>query len=385
MISIAYLISTLRKTGPTNVLKDIALGLDRNIYKPIVITLSPEDKSSLKNEFIQNKIEVVSLGMTRLEGLFTARKMVLALIKESKINLLHSHGYRADLINSRLNKWVVTVSTLHNFGYDDFSMRYGKVLGYFVAESHYRALKRLQKVVACSETIRTLSYRKGLVACSIRNAVNTTEFRPVSSEQQKSEIRKLLGLPKEGILIVLVGDVRNLKNQEALIKGFLSSSASRQNIYLLVVGDGPDLSRCKLSAGTSDKVIFAGRVNNVKDYLQASDYFVSASLSEGMPISVLEALSTGLPVLLSNIPQHQEIANVCENMVTLFEGTSEQSIRAFFEGITENTLFEMNEDTLTQLREKLDVKFMVEKYSLLYQEILREERKSEFDLKHKPK
>ena len=383
MIRIGYLISTLRKTGPTNVLKDIALGLDRKTYKPLIITLSPEGQRSLRNEFIKNKIEVISLGMTRLEGLFSARKMVRDLINEKGIDLLHSHGYRADLINSRLNKWVVTMSTLHNFGFDDFSMKYGAVLGYFVAKSHYSALKRLRKVVACSETILTLSYRKGLVTCFIRNGVNTSEFQPVSSEQQKVEIRESLGLPEDGIVVVLVGDVRNLKNQEALIKGFLNSSASKQDIYLLVVGDGPDLSKCKNSARMSDRVLFAGRVENVNPYLQASDYFASPSLSEGMPISVLEALSSGLPVLLSNIPQHQEIAKICEDLVFLFDGSSEQSIRVFFEEFAKHTLFEMNEDTLIQVREKLDVKTMVEEYSSLYQELLREEKKGEFALKQK--
>lgn len=383
MIIIGYLISTLRKAGPTNVLKDIVLSLDRKTYKPVVITLSPEQQISLQNELIQNKIEVISLGMTRLEGLLFARKKVRDLIKDKRINLLHSHGYRADLIASQLNKWVVTISTLHNFGYEDFSMRYGAVLGYCLAKTHYCALKRLRKVVACSETIQTLSYMKGLATCSIRNGVNTSEFQPVSSDQRKSEIRESLGLPKEGTVLVLVGDVRNLKNQEVLIKGFLSSSASKQNIYLLVVGDGPDLSKCKFLARTSDKVFFVGRVNDVKDYLQASDYFVSASLSEGMPISVLEALSVGLPVFLSNIPQHQEIANISKNRVFLFDGTSEQSIRDFFEVMTKNILFDMNEDALIQLREKLDIESMVEQYSLLYQKLLREERNSGFNLRQK--
>lgn len=50
-----------------------------------------------------------------------------------------------------------------------------------------------------------------------------------------------------------------------------------------------------------------GNVSNMPDYLRASDYYVSSSKSEGLPNGVLEAMATGLPVLLSDIEQHLEV------------------------------------------------------------------------------
>lgn len=71
-------------------------------------------------------------------------------------------------------------------------------------------------------------------------------------------------------------------------------------------------------------VVFHGFVDNVVPWLQASDLFVSASASEGMPLAVLEALSCGLPALLSDIPPHREIRDILEeqNCVALIDGSA---------------------------------------------------------------
>jgi glycosyltransferase involved in cell wall biosynthesis len=75
-----------------------------------------------------------------------------------------------------------------------------------------------------------------------------------------------------------------------------------------MLGDGPLLERCRhqASKGVGD-VRLPGYVEDVSSYLQAGDFFLSASHSEGLPNTVMEALSSGLPVILSDIPAHREI------------------------------------------------------------------------------
>ena len=76
------------------------------------------------------------------------------------------------------------------------------------------------------------------------------------------------------------------------------------------MGAGPNFSELSEKYAEDDRVLFTGNINNVNEYLQASDLYVSASKSEGMPNGVLEAMATGLPVLLSDIPQHLEVLEI---------------------------------------------------------------------------
>src|SRR5699024_7455453 len=103
-----------------------------------------------------------------------------------------------------------------------------------------------------------------------------------------------------------VGSLIPRKNPVTLVKGFLESKAN-ENSILLVIGDGPLKSNIYNMVKDSKHIMLKGQIFNVSDFLKASDYFISVSLSEGLPNTVLEAMSTGLPVCLSNIPPHTEI------------------------------------------------------------------------------
>ena len=73
------------------------------------------------------------------------------------------------------------------------------------------------------------------------------------------------------------------------------------------MGDGADYAELKSQFGALPNVIFTGNIGNVNEYLQAADIYISSSKSEGLPNGVLEAMATGLPVILSDIEQHKEI------------------------------------------------------------------------------
>ena len=78
------------------------------------------------------------------------------------------------------------------------------------------------------------------------------------------------------------------------------------NKILYLLGEGQLLNQIQ-EKYKSNKIIYVGKTDKVIDYLKLSDYFISTSASEGLPNAVLEAIACGLPVLLSDIPQHKEI------------------------------------------------------------------------------
>jgi glycosyltransferase involved in cell wall biosynthesis len=131
-----------------------------------------------------------------------------------------------------------------------------------------------------------------------------------------------------------------------------------------MLGEGPLREDCKASAREypEAQIAFRGFVDNVREYLQASDFFISASLSEGLPNTVLEALASGLPVALSDIGPHREIIQA-GRVGVLFDTNS---ATALAEGI--NHLCEMDTDELSrEARQVACGKFSAEKMSLGYQ------------------
>ena len=94
------------------------------------------------------------------------------------------------------------------------------------------------------------------------------------------------------------------KNQKFLIDLFEKYAQVEKNSYLILVGDGENKEKLENyvqnRVGIRDKVLFVGNTKNVNDYLQVFDVFVFPSLYEGLPISAIEAESTGLPVLASD-------------------------------------------------------------------------------------
>ena len=91
-----------------------------------------------------------------------------------------------------------------------------------------------------------------------------------------------------------------------MVRAF-QASANGGKAVLLFAGDGPLARACKGLAGGDPRIHFLGQISNVQDYLQVADVFVSAALSEGLPNTVLEAMASGLPTVLSDIPAHREI------------------------------------------------------------------------------
>jgi glycosyltransferase involved in cell wall biosynthesis len=166
------------------------------------------------------------------------------------------------------------------------------------------------------------------------------------------------------------GALSHLKNSKIIIEAF--QLQKKKNSILLFLGNG-ELYDTLLSSYKSENIHFTGRVDNVKNYLQASDYYISASLTEGLPNSVLEAISAGLPVILSKIPPHIEI--IGDNYPYLFDPYNSEELS------NKMKLIVQNENQLFSLRHSLKIKnnfsahLMSDKYQLLYQSSMKRTKK----------
>ena len=94
------------------------------------------------------------------------------------------------------------------------------------------------------------------------------------------------------------------KNQASLIRCFAKLYQEAPDIRLLLLGDGPDhemLIQLASELGVADAVTFTGNVINTEDFYSVSDLYVQSSFTEAMPLSVLEAMAAGLPIVSTNV------------------------------------------------------------------------------------
>ncbi|WAT23984.1 glycosyltransferase family 4 protein [Aerococcus urinaeequi] len=309
MIKILFLVSSLKKSGPTIQTLNLIRMLNFDIYDVSLITLSENPKENLMEDFRKLNIKITEIPLKRTE--ITYRKVYRA-IENYNPDIIHSSGIRADKIASKSS--IKTISTIHNFMFMDYPFRYGKLLGNMMVKKHLNYLKSIDLPIACSKSIAQQYYdRNGNNFYSIPNGVDTDQYDEVS-KSAKQLLRKKLNLPLDKKIFISTGHLSQLKDPRVIIEGF-SKAMDTEDSILVFLGDGP--LKDELEAINANNVYFVGRTKLVAEYLRAADVFISASHTEGLPNSVMEALSTNLPAILSNIPPHNELY-VDEEMDILF-------------------------------------------------------------------
>lgn len=303
-IDLLYVVSTLRQSGPTNQLYYLLENLSEE-FNARVLTLSPEPEDSELDRFRELDIEYETLGLSRVKGALIGPTRLRNAVEEYEPDVIHTQGIRADTLVASFVSGYPHVATIRNYAFDDYPAKYGRPKGMPMAVLHTNILKRLQYPVACSQTIAEAVQPHGIDATPIQNGVDTTSYTPVAASETQNR-RDQLGLPSDGPIVISVGSLIERKDPETVVRAFSQSSLSDEG-YLVLLGDGPLRKDCESAVQDASRVIFEGWVDNVDAYLQASDYFVSASKSEGLPNSVMEALASGLPVCLSDIQPHKEI------------------------------------------------------------------------------
>ena len=300
-----YLVSRAKMTGPINQGLNILNGMKQNgRVKSTLVTLAPEDpEKSWLYRFKEIGLDVVQFNQPLWKSLCAIPKL-RKYVKEQKVDVIHSCGYRANFIAlmAHTGAKIVITQRCHP---NEIVEKFPKFFQPIFAKFYFWMIKRMNAIVACSRSIQNIfrnEFRMD-VEC-VQNGVNTDFFLP-SANEQKASLRKELGLPPYKLVYLVLGSLRDRKNN-ALIIGALKK-LNQDNISLVFVGNGPEEDMLKAKAADLKNVIFAGLTKTPIKYLQASDVLVSASLAEGLPNTVLEALSCGLPCILSDIDPHKEL------------------------------------------------------------------------------
>ncbi len=138
----------------------------------------------------------------------------------------------------------------------------------------------------------------------IPNGVNIRQFCPLKDHEQ---IRKKFGIPEDDIVLLSVGRLTPAKQPHTMIEVFTHLEKKLDNVTLCIAGSGELLGETKdlVEKLGLRKVLFLGHIDHdqdLPDLYACADYYIMTSKYEGLPLTLLEAMASGLPCIVSDIP-----------------------------------------------------------------------------------
>ena len=295
MTRIAFVVWTLRGMGGSErVVYDIARKLNKELYTAIIVSF--EDGPVRKvYENIGVKVHVIE-KKKRIDIKFV-RDLRRILLRED-INIVNPHHFvqlkysflatrfsRIKLVYTEHSRWQLEqLSPLNSILNKLFLLRSDAVIAISKQiEDYYRNRIKLRE-----EKIHFIA-----------NGIDLTVYQNGDGDH----LRRQLGIDQQERVVGMVGNIRPEKNHKLLISAFSRVAKKLKNVRLLLVGldcmDG-QVQRFASNNGASEKILFLGKRDDVPELLKVFDLFCLPSMYEGMPLTVLEAMASGVPVIGSD-------------------------------------------------------------------------------------
>lgn len=279
-------------------------------------------KNQVKQEIIDIGCNVHALEFERSplnKGNYIAYRKLKKIIQNEKYDLVHTHTPIASTcvrIACKNMKNTKVFYTAHGFHFSK-----GASLKNWLV--YYPMEKWLSRYTNCLITINKEDYNtaisKNFKADEIKMVhgvgVDVNKFEPQIIEK-KLQTRKEYGYKEDGFILFYAAELNHNKHQDLLIDVVNILKDRIPNIKLLLAGSGLLESQYKELAkksGVENNIEFLGYRSDVSKLLMLSDIAVASSRREGLPVNVMEAMATGLPLVVTNVRGHRDLVKDGEN------------------------------------------------------------------------
>jgi glycosyltransferase involved in cell wall biosynthesis len=276
-----------------------------NRYRFIVACL--DQVGELGEGLIAEGMDVVCLGrgpgfdwkcVHRLKRLFS----------DHSVDIVHAHQctpFAYALATRFFGRRPPVLLTEHGRFFPDFPRRRRMLFNRLLTNSRDRF------VAVGSSVRRALIDNEGLPPGRVQIIVNGVSHAvPTCSPAERATIRARLGVAEHEIVVVNVARLDPIKDHSTAVRAIRIAGERDPAIRMLIVGDGPErkaIEQAIRNEQTESRIQMLGLRSDVPELLAASDIFLLTSVSEGIPLTVLEAMGTGVPVVATNVGGLPEI------------------------------------------------------------------------------
>ncbi len=223
------------------------------------------------------------------------RRAVRDLLGEFRPDVLHTHGYRPDVVDSGVARRmdIATVTTLHGFAATAPRGR-----AYEWVQRLWS--RRFGAVVVVSDPLRRQLLAAGVKPRRLHLIQNA--WQPAAAPHTRSEARSLLGIEPDTCAVGWVGRLSGEKGPEVMVRGL--AACGRKDVTLSFIGTGrmdAELHALAEELGVAHRIRWHGFVPEAGRHLAAFDAMLLTSWTEGTPIVLLEAMAAGIPVIATAV------------------------------------------------------------------------------------
>jgi len=339
--------------GLERVVSSLANGYVKDGHDVQIIVLSKGKRNSLITE-IDPKVKVIFLNGGIIHKISEIRRLT-----EGRIVHIHfGDGKIHPIIRmGLLNRKIVI--TCHSVYSHKRNILLNNVDRLFSLQA--------KKIVAVSDAVREFCVNEVKIAdnkvCVIKNGIERNG--------EKISIKK-----KNTLNIVSLASLYPHKNHIYLIRALAELNKQQEIPFkLYMIGDGPCMAELYLEAvalGLGDNIVWYGAVwqkKLVRDIIKKSDVFVSASKYEGFPISILEGMIYGLPMILSSTPPHREMIGN-NGLFFDFDEDYHTFIDSFVKFYNDVEVRKSMSESSYKMVEKYDMIKTIDSYIKVYEEVV---------------
>lgn len=231
-----------------------------------------------------------------------AYKQLKKIMKLENFDAVHCHSPMGGVLSRLAAKSIglsPVIYTAHGFHFYD-GAPWKNWLIYYNVEKYLSKYTDVIITINKEDFERAKTFKSKKVISVPGIGVDSSKFNKVNIDRKKK--REELAIPEGAVVILTIGEMIKRKNHKTALKAL--TQLKNKNYVFLICGRGELESKLKGLAkdlGIEDRVKFLGFRNDIPEICIASDIFLFPSYQEGLPVSVMEAMSAGLPIIASRI------------------------------------------------------------------------------------
>ena len=363
---IAHVIIGLNVGGAELMLQRLVLNSSKKAdFKHYIISLT--DLGVIGPQLQEHGIEIYSLDMNSLSSLPSILLKLRKLIKKINPDVVQTWMYHADLLGGLAAKslgienivWNVRNTTIEGRGIIATS------IAKLCAKLSYIVPKKIVYVSrSASKSHQAFGYNNS-ISLVIFNGYDTHKFNYSLRARQK--YRRDFQISDNDIIVGSVGRFSKSKDHETFIKSIMLATTSNPNIKGLLVGRDINLDSFNISEQDKKKFIVIGQREDIASIYSCMDIFCLHSLSEGFPNVLGEAMSTGIPCVVTRAGDAEYILNQAEYTSNVRDVDSLSRSLVSLSNLSPKERREIGLKNRERIKENFEISVIIERYLNLYE------------------